>query len=89
MTQSFESEALPIGGPFTILECAPPIGGASDLKSCITLPSPTTVDRFKSIGCALVAGSEFQPRSLGRRQQPYQGIPLRLTFLQIGVHQLQ
>ncbi len=46
LTQSFEPEALPIGGGFTDRECAPPIERDSGPKPCINLPSPTAVSRL-------------------------------------------
>ena len=46
-TQSFEPEPFPIGAPFTVRECAPPIERDSDSKPCITLPSRTAVSRMK------------------------------------------
>ncbi len=49
LTQSFEPEPLPIGGPFTVRECAPPIEKGSDSKPCITLPSTTAVFGLKFI----------------------------------------
>ncbi len=47
LTQSFEQTPLPIGGAFTVRECAPPIEKSSCSKPCITLPSRAAISRFK------------------------------------------
>ncbi len=61
VTQSFEPEPFPIGGPFTVRECAPPIERDSDSKSCITLPSRTAVSRVVKSGIMVGLGeSELQ-----------------------------
>lgn len=46
LTQSFEPESLKIVDPFTIQECASHVLSDSESKSCVTLPSRTTVCRI-------------------------------------------
>ena len=58
LTQPFNSESFPTGGPFTIWECGPPVGNDSELKSCITLPSRTAVSRIIRSNKALFGGKE-------------------------------